>query len=75
MFAINGTIFDIPNLSKRPEKYRLIYFKRVTREIGTATQENKSSTEYFAGYQITIDGKNHKVMFSEKDGLFKPHID
>jgi len=77
MFVINGSIFAIPNLSNRPEKYRLIYFRRVTQSIGINGAVGASTTEPYIGFQITIKDKNYKTMVSilEGDIIYKWHIE
>jgi len=67
IFNINGVLLEINNISKRSEEYRLIYFRRVSMSLGTDGGSDKT-VKSFIGYQITIDGKNNKVMFSELDG-------
>ena len=75
IFMINGTIFEIPNLSFKEDEYRLIYFRRVQQNI-CVQGEKSSSIESFIGFQITIDDKNHKVMVSvNEQGIHKFHIE
>jgi len=77
MFVVNGSIFAIPKLSNLKEDYRLIYFRRVTKDIGTAGNIKSTTTEPHIGFQTTIDGKNHKVMVSimEGDIVYKWNIE
>jgi len=65
-FDINGNKLEIDGYSNKEKKYRLIYFRRVSMSLGTNGDSNKS-VKSFIGYQITIDDKNYKVMFSELD--------
>ena len=76
MFVVNGSIFAIPNLSNLKEDYRLIYFRRVTKDIGTAGNIKGTTTEPYIGFQITINDKNYKAMVSilEGDIIYKWHI-
>jgi len=78
MFVVNGSIFAIPNLSNRPEKYRLIYFRRVVQSIGVnGAKALPTTTEPYIGFQITINEENHKAMVSilEGDIIYKWHIE
>jgi len=77
MFVVNGSIFAIPTLSNLKEPYRLIYFRRVTKSIGTSGSIKSTTTEPHIGFQTTIDGKNHKVMVSimEGDIIYKWNIE
>jgi hypothetical protein len=78
MFVVNGSIFSIPNISGRKENYRLIYFRRVARNITMhGAVEQDVITEPYIGFQVTIDGKNHKAMVSikENDLIYNWHIE
>lgn len=58
-FGINGFLYNT-DLSHKNIDYRLIYFKRNRKVLG-----NGEDTElHFLGFQVTIDGKNYKRMFS-----------
>jgi len=72
-FNLNNTIIEIPEISNRQEKYRLIYFRRVSVSIGTEGSSNRT-VESFIGFQITINNKNYKIMFSELNDTFRLHI-
>ena len=66
-FYINGIPIKIPELSDREEEYRLIYFRRVRKSIGTAPGMDDTETESFIGFQATIDGVNKQAMISVVD--------
>jgi len=66
-FYIDSIPMVIPTLSDKKEKYRLIYFRRVRKSIGTRSGMDATSTESFIGYQTTIDGVNKQAMVSVDD--------
>jgi hypothetical protein len=70
MFVVNGNIFAIPNLSNKEEKYRLIYFRRVTQNIGTSGSGKSKLVRPHIGFQVTIDNKNYKAIISEDKGIY-----
>ena len=75
LFFINGTLFEIPNVSRKELDYRLIHFKRVTQSMGTAPGMQATTTNHFIGFQVTIDGKNKKYMAEvDKDCIVKLHM-
>ena len=74
IFDLNGVNLEIDNISNRDEKYRLIYFRRVQMSLGTDGSSGRS-VKSFVGFQITIDGKNHKVMFSEFNNKICLHME
>ena len=74
-FDLNNNIIEINGLSYREEEYRLIYFRRVTVDIGTRTVDQNKQVKSFIGYQVTINNKNHKIMFSEADNKISLHIE
>jgi hypothetical protein len=43
--------------------YRLIYYRKVTGSIGTNSNPSIESDIPHIGWQTTINGKNHKVIF------------
>jgi hypothetical protein len=51
--------------------YRLIYFRRVQKHMGSGGDETEEETiQEFVGWQITIDNKNHKRYLAiNGDGL------
>ena len=75
--VIDGTILTFEGLVNREEDYRLIYFRRVTKDMisGPGTlKEAGTTTRHFIGFQITIDDKNSKVMIEVNDKhQFKIH--
>lgn len=71
VFELNNSIIEIDGLSHRDEEYRLIYFRRVSVSIGTISGISDKTIKHFIGYQITIDNKNHKVIFNEQGGKFQ----
>lgn len=76
-FYVNSIPMRIPNLSDRDEKYRLIYFRRVRKSIGTRPGMEGTETESFIGYQITINGVNKQATISVFDTdkiVFNIHI-
>jgi len=73
-FDVNGTIVSIDGLSNRDEDYRLIYFRRVQASLGTDGSSSRI-VKSFIGYQITIDGKNRKAMFSELNDKICFHME
>jgi len=75
VFFVDGKEFQIDGLSHRDEEYRLIYFRRVSINIGTRSIDAQRTTRHFIGYQITIDGVNKKVMLSFQNGKFQIKIE
>lgn len=76
VFVVNGTLYEIPELSFKKEEYRLIYFRRVQESMGTAPGMTDKRTNYFVGFQMTIDGTNRKTMFSVDDRhVIRPYVD
>lgn len=71
VFDLNNNEIVIDELSYKKVKYRLIYFRRVSVSIGMSDEATSKTIRHFIGYQVTIDNKNHKVMFSEQDGKFQ----
>ena len=71
VFWLNSSEIQVDGLSHKDVEYRLIYFRRVSVHIGTSTIGADRTVRHFIGFQVTIDGKNHKVMFSEQDGKFQ----
>jgi len=68
-FYIDSIPFVIPKLSDVKDRdYRLIYFRRVRKSIGTRSGMDGSETESFIGFQTTIDGENKQVIISVVDG-------
>ena len=74
IFMINGSIFEVPGQSFKNVNYRLIYFRRVARNIGTSGTDVSSDTEHFVGFQFTENDTNKKVMLSTKKDLYSFHI-
>ena len=66
-FYIDSIPITIPGLSDKDEKYRLIYFRRVRKSIGTRSGMDDTRTESFIGFQTTIDGVNKQAMVSVID--------
>ena len=73
-FNLNNNTLEIPELSHSPEKYRLIYFRRNTVNIGVGVDIQTHTIEHFIGYQITINDKNKQAMISVKNDTFRLHI-
>ena len=74
-FRLNDTYLTVPKLEGIAEPRRLIYFRRNRINIGTKGVIESRSVESFIGYQVTIDGKNNKIMFSKRDGKFNIHVE
>lgn len=73
-FMVNGTVFEIPNVSFKQEPYRLIYFRRVSNSLGTAPGMEGHSINSHVGFQTTIDKKNKKAIFSvDENNIIKLH--
>ena len=73
--AINNLLLDVDEDLKNDTlvRYRLIYFRRVTRNFGLdLTELGNASIVYFLGYQYTDEqNKNHKrLMKIHPDGRF-----
>jgi len=66
-FYVDSIPIRIPKLSDLDEKYRLIYFRRVKKSIGTQPGMEGTETESFIGFQVTIDGVNKQAMISVVD--------
>jgi len=66
-FYIDSIPIRIPELSEKDEQYRLIYFRRVQKSIGTKSGMDDSKVESFIGFQVTIDGVNKQAMVSVVD--------
>jgi len=76
-FYVDGLPMKVGDSGDKDEKYRLIYFRRVRRNIGTTTTKKSQETEHFIGYQTIQEGVNKQVMISVKDDkniLFDIHI-
>ena len=58
-FRVNDNFFEIQDFSNLNEDYRLVYFRRVTKVIGTGNVVLKEKIVSHIGYQVTIGGKNH----------------
>ena len=74
---IDNIPFEFPDFSNKDVDYRLIYFRRVQRSIGTAPGMEGNTTESYVGFQFTEDDINKKIMVSIADsGLlsYKLHI-
>jgi len=62
LFYINNFPFDA-GLTFKNVKYRLIYYKRSRMSVG-ANPESQHVHAHLLGWQITLDGVNHKrIMF------------
>lgn len=59
-FGVNGFLHDT-DLSCQGHDYRLIYFVRRKKVLGP---EGQSSDTFHIGFQVDIEGKNHKRMIS-----------
>jgi hypothetical protein len=57
-FGINGLIYNTDISLIKDAKYRLIHFVRRRKVMGNGENEDF----YFIGFQVNIDGKNHKRM-------------
>lgn len=69
LFELNGILFKAqnPKTSNFPidTEYRLIYFRKVTRNFNIGTKQELSiSIEYHIGWQTTIDGENYQQTIS-----------
>jgi len=77
-FYIDNIPIIIPKVSDEENReYRLIYFRRVRKSIGTRPGMDGSETEHFIGFQTTIDGVNEQAMVSVVDAdqiAYKVHI-
>jgi len=74
VFTVNGLEFRVDGLSFREENYRLIFFRRKQYQISKDPQTKRfENTEYFIGFQITIDGVNHKTMISLNGDMLTFH--
>ena len=60
-----GFTFDTINTA---ELFRLVYFKRVKRELGQGNNSTANSEIYYIGLQATIDGVNHVRLLSYDNG-------
>lgn len=72
LFAINNTVFvhkDTVNLVD----YKLVYYRRVKKTIGTGNTNTGSETYHFVGYQVNIDDKAVKKIYGINEaGLIMP---
>ena len=60
VFGINGLIYKT-DLSEQDLDYRLIHFSRRRKIMGP---KGNNENEYFVGFQVNKDGKNHKRLIS-----------
>ena len=76
IFFLNGIPLAIPDVSYKEDlDYRLIYFKRVRKVMGSGGGVTGGDTEtFFIGFQTTVDGKNHKYMLSKLGSLIQAHF-
>ena len=75
LFAINGTVFVHKETVNLPD-YKLIYFRRVRKTIGTSDKVAGSETCHFVGYQVEVDGKQVKKIYGINEaGLVMPDCD
>lgn len=72
LFAINNTVFVHKNTIDKFD-YKLIYYRRVKKTIGTGNVQAGSETYHFVGYQVEVDGKQVKKIYGINDaGLIMP---
>ena len=67
ILSINGLLLQTNVSGIEGAAYRLINFVRRTKSISTGMETQDLPDEYFVGFQVTIDGTNHKRMVSIKD--------
>lgn len=65
-FGLNGFLLDT-DISCKCLDYRLIFFARRRKQLGTGTTESI----YFLGFQANVDGKNIKRLISIQDNTVR----
>ena len=77
IFFINGVPLSIPKISYRDDlNYRLIHFRRIQKHLGSSGGISlPDNVEAFIGFQVTIDGTNHKYMLSESKNVIQAHFE
>lgn len=73
LFMVNGTVCNVNKYGLDDVRYRLIYFRRNTRNIGVGYTDTDVDVdvEHFVGFQFTKDGKNHQAIVSvNRFGIF-----
>lgn len=72
LFAINNTVFVHKNTINLSD-YKLVYYRRVKKTIGTGNAKQDSETYHFVGYQVNVDGKSVKKIYGINEaGLIMP---
>jgi len=69
VFGINGLLYKT-DLSEKDFEYRLIFFARRQKRLGTAGASPGINT-YFVGFQTLVDGVNKKRLISMCDNEIK----
>jgi len=67
ILSINGLLLQTNVSGIEGANYRLVNFVRRTKSISTGMETEDLPDEYFIGFQVTIDGTNHKRLVSIKD--------
>jgi riboflavin synthase alpha subunit len=68
--VIDGISLFVDELDNKNELYRLIYFRRVSKNMSTngiTVKEESTTIKYFIGFQITLDSVNKQVMIEVDD--------
>lgn len=75
-FVMNGVELFVDGLHNTDFENRLIYFRRVTLNIGTRNVSENKTVKTFIGYQFTDDeGNNKKVILECGNNCFVIHKD
>jgi len=75
-FIIDNIPLEFSDYSNKEVEYRLIYFRRVQRSIGTAPGMSSITTNSHIGFQFTENEINKQVIVSIADsGAFKYKIE
>lgn len=73
--VINGVELYVAGMNNTDFENRLIYFRRVTLNIGTGNIDENKSVKSFVGYQFTDDkDKNNKIIIECGNDNFVVHV-